>query len=448
MSNIGSDDLALAYGYRMLLKLIKGTPGLVFFTIVLAVSLTVISLSSVSAADRIKLGYAYNICRITTRSPGPADPIGDAFLRTLSRICPGGSKETTPQIVSVTPTLVQTIYTSRWLPPSPDPAGITYVPATRHLLISDSEVDEMHELFTGRNIFEISLDGVLLRTHSTMSFSSESTGITLDPSDGHIFVSDDDNKKIYEIAAGSDGEYWTADDMVRPIDITEFGVRDAEDVAYGDGRLFIADGDNQAVWIISAGSNGRFDGPPPNGDDTAVHFETPILGVQDPEGIAYDPTTGNIWLCSKKSPIVEVTTTGTLVRSFDISFVDPHDPDAIILAPGSNNPFEIHLWVADRMVDNNHDPNENDGRIYEFDIGKDPAVTPSTESHPVPIQRLPFVFASVISTVAAAMRPGIPESDGQAETHRKVVNNERLSHLPKARVGLFYSRSVRHRAHG
>jgi hypothetical protein len=39
--------------------------------------------------------------------------------------------------------LVRIIETSLFSPPSPDPAGIVYLPSTGRLLVSDSEVNEM-----------------------------------------------------------------------------------------------------------------------------------------------------------------------------------------------------------------------------------------------------------------------------------------------------------------
>ncbi len=396
----------------MLFKGQKRNFGLVLFGIVLvAISLSVLSLRGAASSEPRQSGESRILCSTIGRSLGPADPIGDALLSAMSYFCPKGPAATEWRGESIRPTLVQIIYTGRWSPPSPDPAGIVYMPATGHLLISDSEVDEIPSLFTGRNVFEFASDGTLLHTYSTISYSNEPTGITLNPTNAHIFISDDDTNDIFEIAPGPDGKYWTADDLVTSFNVAGFGVIDAEDVAYGHGKLFIADGQNREVWIISPGPNGRFDGPPPNGDDTASHFDTAILGVDNPEGIAYSPDTGNIWLCSKKSPIVEVTMTGTLVRSFDISFVNPHGPDAILLAPGSNKTSEIHLWVADRMIDNNHDPNENDGRIFEFDIGKSPAFTPSRGSPPAIISGFPPEFAWMTGAIAAAIHPGSHERD-------------------------------------
>ena len=58
-------------------------------------------------------------------------------------------------------TLVQTIDTWLYSPPSPDPAGVTYLSNAGTLLVSDSEVNEM-SIFEGVNLFEIDTDGTLL----------------------------------------------------------------------------------------------------------------------------------------------------------------------------------------------------------------------------------------------------------------------------------------------
>ena len=290
-----------------------------------------------------------------------------------------------PLAASAAPTLVQTINTWQWSPPSPDPAGIVYWQATGHLLMTDSEVDEIPGLFVGKNVFEFDLNGSLVNTYSTMSFSKEPTGIAINTDNGHWFFSKDGNNRLTKVILGSDGIYGTADDVLTSWTISGFGVQDLEDVAYGQGKLFIADGSNAEIWIILPGPNGQFDGPPPNGDDTATHFDTSALGVRDPEGIAYHPDTGNLWLVSRRSPLIEVTTTGVLVRSFDIVFLNAIEPDGVTIAPGSNNPFEKHVWIVDRMVDNNQDPNENDGRIYELAIdGALPTPTSTPTSTPMP----------------------------------------------------------------
>src|SRR3990172_11337046 len=75
--------------------------------------------------------------------------------------------------------LVAIVDTSKWLPSSPDPAGIDYWPAQGRLIVSDSEVDEMPALFTGFNLFASSTNGILSDTLTTTLFSMEPTELPL-----------------------------------------------------------------------------------------------------------------------------------------------------------------------------------------------------------------------------------------------------------------------------
>ena len=42
------------------------------------------------------------------------------------------------------------------------------------------------------------------------------------------------------------------------------------------------------------------------------------------------------------------------------------NPAGLGFAPSSVNPSDVSLYVVDRGVDNNTNPNENDGLVYEF----------------------------------------------------------------------------------
>lgn len=144
-------------------------------------------------------------------------------------------------ISTIKATLVNTIDTSKFSPPAPDTAGITYLTNTANLLISDSEVNEM-PIFNGINLFEITLIGSLSKTSSTTSYSNEPTGLSYNPNNNHIFISDDNTKRINELDPGSDGQYGTFDDTISYFSTSAFGSSDPEGVAFGAGYLFIADG--------------------------------------------------------------------------------------------------------------------------------------------------------------------------------------------------------------
>src|SRR3990172_7607693 len=179
---------------------------------------------------------------------------------------------------SIPASLVQTIDTSQWEPPSPDPAGIDYRPAAGpllvsdsevdempaysaggngfgakagggpvgagidyrpaagRLLVSDSEVDEMPPYWAGVNVFEATTGGALVATCTTSpAFSNEPVGVAVNPTNGHIFFSDDERQKIHEVNLGPDGDYCTADDTRTQLSTSSFVSSDPEGLAYGEG---------------------------------------------------------------------------------------------------------------------------------------------------------------------------------------------------------------------
>ena len=266
--------------------------------------------------------------------------------------------------------LVQVIDTSQFSPPSPDSAGIAYLSASDTLLMSDSEVNEM-PIFTGDNLFEMTLSGNLINTLTTISFSNEPTGVAYNPANEHIFISDDSAREIFEVNPGPDGLYDTDDDIVTAFDTRAFDSTDPEGVAFDSwqGVLFIADGLNNEIYRVSPGSNGIFDGLPPGGDDSWSSFDTGVLGVNDPEGITFDTDNGLLYIVGDPSDsMAHVTREGALVRMVDISAANARKPAGLGYAPSSVIPSAMNIYITERGVDNNSDPNENDGRVYEISI--------------------------------------------------------------------------------
>ena len=290
---------------------------------------------------------------------------------------------------TVVPTLVHTTQTSQWSPPSPDPMGIVYQASSGRLLVVDSEVEEM-TIWQGVNFWEISKTGSVLRTSTTwggtQNFSNEPTGVAIRPSNGHLFFTDDVGHKIWDVNMGGDGSFGTADDSVTSTALTAWasGI-DAEDLAFGNGFMFLTDaGANNDILRIDPGSNGRFDGIPPAGDDTMTRFDTAAFGQTDPEGIAYNTDSNTLFIGSRKvRTISEVTPSGSLVRTYDMtSFVDFKNTSGIAYGPSSDNSSARSIYVVDRRVDNDSNPTENDGFLLEFRITSAPANNPPVVTNP------------------------------------------------------------------
>jgi hypothetical protein len=271
---------------------------------------------------------------------------------------------------TATASLVQHVLTSQYDPPSPDSMGIAYIDATDTLLMSDSELNEIPSLFTGDNIFEIDYtDGSLIGTASTLEpirFSTEPVGVAFDPAGGgRLFISHDDGGgKFFVIRRGNDGHYLTGDDQISEVPTGTFGDGDPEGITFDRNQrvLYTADGVDSEVYRIAPGNDGVFG----TGDDQTSHFDTASAGCTDPEGIAFDPISGNLYVSGNPTDkIYEFSISGTLVRVIDISAADPPNPSGLTVGPGSNNPSINNLYIVDRGKDNNSVSGENDGQLYE-----------------------------------------------------------------------------------
>ncbi|HZN41543.1 MAG TPA: hypothetical protein VFD82_22245 [Planctomycetota bacterium] len=303
-----------------------------------------------------------------------------------------------------TATLLATVMTSEWVPPSPDPSGLTYDPLNDRLVVTDSEVDEM-PIYAGKNTFEISRAGIVARSTTTLAYTPEPAGLTLDPAKREFYISDDDRDKIYVVATGADGLLNTADDSVRSFSVRNF-CPDAEGLAFDGARgvLWIAGGAAHLLHKLQAGANGIFDGTPPNGDDVLTSFDVAPFGVTDPSGVALRSGDGGLYILGvPKTRLLHMNHLGQLVRVITLPATSMIRPQNIVFAPSTVGAGES-LFLVDRGHDNDVEPTENDGKMREYGI---PA--------PVQINQPPIVNSGPDAgalTTSAAHLAGTAIDDG------------------------------------
>jgi SdiA-regulated len=260
--------------------------------------------------------------------------------------------------------LVNTIETWKWSPPSPDPSGVTYDSASNRLLVVDGEVEEM-SIYRNANYYESTLSGQLLRTWHTKAFTNEPVGVAFD-SAGRVLISDDDKRRVFIITLGLGGQF-DQNDPVSSFSTTTFGSNDPEGIAYDaiGNRLFVADGGGSEIYVVTAA-----DGVFGNGNDQVRHFDTGALGVSDPETVEWSAESGTLYtIGAKGDKIVEVTTSGARVSEVDTSYVPLDKPAGLAYAPRSTDATKQSFYITDRKVDNDCCPSENDGTIYEVTAG-------------------------------------------------------------------------------
>ena len=275
-----------------------------------------------------------------------------------------------PAAAATKASLVRLTLTSSWPTKSPDPMGLTYNPRTRKLLISDSEVDEMPSLWKGKNLFVAKRGGRLVATGTFKRFTVEPEDLAWDNAHQVLFVTDDDLDRVFRVERGKDKLLGTRDDVVATVLHTHrFGSFDPEGLAWRGGRrpmLIVSDSTNRRVYKIRRGRDRRFG----TRDDIIGSFGTHRYGFTTAEDVAVRGK--HLFIVSSRQRfILETTLRGGLVQKIDISGLGIVSASGIAFAPGTDG-GRSHLYLTASGVDNNVNPNENDGRLFELKFVKAP----------------------------------------------------------------------------
>ncbi|MCE7985134.1 MAG: hypothetical protein DYG89_28510 [Caldilinea sp. CFX5] len=264
--------------------------------------------------------------------------------------------------------LIRTVDLATISPPSPDPSGLTYLPTSNTLLMSDGEIEETvggitH--FQGANVWELTLGGNVVRAANiskvaptVVPMSNEPTGTAWNPNNGHYYFSDDDTRRIYDLNPGADGLVGTADDTWTHFSTLAVGNTDPEGITVdtNQNRLFVVDGLNMEVYEYTL--SGSF----------LSQFDVEQYGVLDPESVEYVAESGTLLVLSNhmERSIAETTTSGLLLRVMDITAANGYTPSGLVYAHASDGSGARRFYVLDRGVDNDVNPNIIDGRLHEM----------------------------------------------------------------------------------
>jgi uncharacterized protein YjiK len=348
----------------------------------------------------------------TRPTTGVAEAQADGTIVELSFATPP-----VPAASAFTASLVRTVDMAAISPPSPDPSGLTYLPNSNTLLISDGEVEETVNGIThfhGANVWELSLAGSVVRTANiskvaptVVPMTNEPTGVAWNPSNGHYYFSDDDKLRVYDLNPGADGLVGTADDTWTSFSTSAAGNDDPEGITYDPvhNRLFVADGVNMEIYQYTLTGS------------LVSHFDVEAYGVLDPESVEFNPDSGTLFVLSNHTnPIIaETTTSGSLLETIDISAANTYAPAGLAYAPASNGSGEKRFYIVDRAIDNNDNPNIIDGKMFELTAPSPSTPTSTPTPTATPASTPPIVNAGPDQTIVfpdTAVLDGTVTDDG------------------------------------
>jgi len=242
--------------------------------------------------------------------------------------------------------------------------GLTYNPRAKRLLISDAEVDEMPALWKGRDLFVAKRSGGLTTTGTFKKFTHEPEDLAWDNAHRVLYVTDDDLDRVFRVGRGKDKRLGTRDDVVATVLHTHrFGSFDPEGLAWVGGRkptLIVSDSTNRRVYKIHRGRDLRFG----TRDDVVGIFGTHKYGFTTAEDVAVRGK--HLFIVSSRQRfILETTMKGALIQKIDLTGLGIVSASGITFAPGTDG-GRSRLYLTASGVDNNVNPNENDGRLFEL----------------------------------------------------------------------------------
>lgn len=232
-----------------------------------------------------------------------------------------------------------------------DPSGITMV--NGNLIVVDSEVNET-TILDRATMFEMTTTGAMRSLISLQSFTKEATGVTYDDASGALLISDDSWPGwVHTLHPGQDLLFGTADDASISLRVRDIGIfsADIEGLAlYGD-ELYLAAGSDATVYVVTPGPEG-FD------DRSVVARSIPMAPMKSVDGITIHDDV-----------IYAVGQRRNRIYAFDLNGV-PMGEQRFLEGPLRTpagiayDPSSRVFYIADRGVDNDDDPNEDDGNIY------------------------------------------------------------------------------------
>ena len=249
---------------------------------------------------------------------------------------------------------LQIIDTTLVSPSFSDPSGITI--ANGNLLVVDSEVGET-TMWDRPTLFAMTKKGAVRSTASLQRLTQEATGIAYDEKTGTLFISEDNRggwlHTIRRAHTGRNAKFGMGNDVYTSFSLKDVGIEttDIEGVTFFDGRLYLAGGGSREVYVLDVGDLRR--------RKQFQLLETRSMApMRSVEGVTTDGTL-----------LYAVGSWRSYVYAFDLvtgAFVGGQRLPKPRRSPsGIAIDTETGLfYITDRGVDNDQDPDENDGRIY------------------------------------------------------------------------------------
>lgn len=198
-------------------------------------------------------------------------------------------------------------------------------------------------------------------------------------------------------------------------DARGFGLQDPQGMAFDptSGYLYILDAVGPRLVRVEPGANGSFEGAAVSVVDLGAS------GIVAPRGLAFDPSTGSLHVVvPAEQKLVELTQSGAVVARRDLVEFGLKDPQGMVFAPSgdqTDDPSQVNLFLGDS--------GQNDGQVQvTSDSQSTGQILELSLAQPVAAAAVTFTSTLVKTTDMSNLSPPSPDPSGITY----LPNNNRL----------------------
>ncbi len=176
--------------------------------------------------------------------------------------------------------------------------------------------------------------------------------MTFDNTYNRLLILKPNANLLISVEAGPDGRL--NPNTLAHFNAGTFGLQDPQGMAVdpASGDLLILDSASSSIVRIAQTPDGTFDGA------TVSRVDLQYLGSGGLRGLAVDPTSGHLHvLDSVHQVLYEITAAGQVLAARDLSSLNLNDPQGMVFAPSgdqTDDPSKMSLYLADSGLGTGH----------------------------------------------------------------------------------------------
>jgi uncharacterized protein YjiK len=306
--------------------------------------------------------------------------------------------------------VVRSLYTSEY--GVDDPKGLAFSSQANTFLILDGSA----------SVTLVAMGGDPAGKRAISEIQDDALNTAFDARTGSLFVFKRGRSELAKLQTDGRGLPAASASPTRFV-VNALGITNPQGIAFSpnDGRLFILDAGNSQIVSVTPSSTRGFDAVEALRSNNVRRISLNKLG-SGLRGIAYNPGNGHLYVSdSRQKKLHELTQSGELVNSFDLSSLEISNPSAMTFAPSVDNtddPGIYDLFVLDSGTASS--------QIVEVSFQAPAALPPGTTL-------LPASLVRIIDTSNAAWNPSSPDPAGIDYfplTNRLLISDSEVDEMP------------------